>query len=145
MECHHYKLLLPFTFCRRLVSERTVEIVKGTAKLYCCLWRNLMLDVFDSLLELEIERLKPLARILVSGEDDRIRRLLSTCAARLGGSSGVSYSSLLPQQVDHVSRFFPPCMANLHKILRQTHRLSFDSRYLHLILVALLLLTFSTT
>lgn len=131
-ECHYSKILLPFNFPRTMVANRTVELVKGKAHVYCGVWKMLLEDVFYQLLDIEFNFLaenKLIRKAIFEGEDDRLRRIVQDCAEQLGGEPAFSNQKLTLDDVDEVSRFFPPCMANLHQILRRTHRLSYDSRY----------------
>lgn len=128
-QSHHYNctahnISLNFKHCLQLISKRLVELQNGVATLPCGLWMQYLIHLYglnlkNRLINTNLETLK---------SDPRIMELL----AKLRNDLPINNSStniLLSREIDKTSKFFPPCMLNLHQSLRKSHRLSHAQRF----------------
>lgn len=132
-DCTELKMLLPFTFAVDLVSKRKVEVRNGKIIVYCPLWSKILEVIFKYFLNLEMKLLmkcKVLKEVIYNLEDDRIRQIIKRFTNMLKGTMSKEIKVPVHRgSINVLSQLFPPCMANLHQILRRTHRLSYESRY----------------
>lgn len=129
--CQEKCIKLPFRIPLKLLSKREIDVQKGVALIPCCKWKKLLEDVFKFFLNAEVVKIKnsKVIRMLLDVvEEDRIRRIVRKCVDIMTVKACTDYHLTDRCVIDEESRFFPPCMANLHQILRQSHRLLFESR-----------------
>lgn len=125
-ECIAHTISLNFKHCLSLVAKRQVELKNGMVSLPCGKWKEYLAHLFLTNLKYRInttnlEPLKGDPRILEFLH--KLKRELFPFVTR--GTSGM----LLSNEVDIASKFFPPCMLNLHQNLRKRHRLSHSQRF----------------
>lgn len=130
-ECNKFHLILPFRLVSGLVAKRKVEISEGKVTIPCGLWNYVLQEVFHDIMEFEIQFFKNfnlLQYIICETEDDRLRRVIDNCMRNMSGYVKLRENILTADDIDNECQYFPPCIANLHQILRKTHRLSYESR-----------------
>ncbi|KAJ0177641.1 hypothetical protein K1T71_006514 [Dendrolimus kikuchii] len=123
-ECCRYKLSVHFKNCLSFVAKRQVEISNGIAVLPCGKWKQFLVELFKEHLKYRLNRtnLTPIAN------DPRITELILNLKKDFHPS--ISSENILKScDVDKTSLNFPPCMLNLHRNLRQKHRLSHIQRF----------------
>lgn len=127
-ECVRHEICLNFKDCLSLVAKRQVELKNGIVSLPCGKWKEYLTHLFLTNLKYRIsttnlEPLKGDPRILELLQ--KIKRELFPFATKSGADM------LLSSKVDIASKFFPPCMLNLHQSLRKRHRLSHHQRFFY--------------
>ncbi|XP_013192873.1 uncharacterized protein LOC106136774 [Amyelois transitella] len=126
-ECSHYHIKLNFKHCLNFIAKRQVELKEGLVLLPCGKWRQYLVLLFSMNLKYRLSNtdLTPLR------SDPRINELLFKIRRETqcfqNGSNAIN--KLRSIEVDSASAFFPPCMLNLHKYLRNKHRLSHTQRF----------------
>ncbi|KAK6626788.1 hypothetical protein RUM44_009265 [Polyplax serrata] len=132
-QCEELTMTLPFTFLPELVGKRKVEVNLGRVRFTCGQWRIIAEVAYSHFLELELhllKRSKNIRQVIYSLEDDRLRQVIKRFTNVLKGRRYIGgMVPLKAEDIDSASRCFPPCMANLHQVLRRAHRLSYESRY----------------
>ena len=141
-ECEEFNIILPFYFPLNLISKRQVELCNGKAIVPCNHWKKIVEMIYSNFLQIEmklIEKCNEIDNVIYNGEDDRIRSVIRRFDVLLNGKINknltctITTKPVKAHEIDSHSQFFPPCMSNLHQILRRTHRLSYESRYDRLI------------
>lgn len=125
-ECVTHTMNLNFKHCLPFVAKRQVELKNGKVSLPCGKWKEYLMHLFLSNLKYRMNttNLEPLK------SDPRILELLHKLKKELFPSiTRSSTDILLSNRVDVMSKFFPPCMLNLHYNLRKKHRLSHSQRF----------------
>ncbi|KAL3854974.1 hypothetical protein ACJMK2_014208 [Sinanodonta woodiana] len=123
---------VPFQTVPKFVSERLVSLHKGWAYFPYSKLRELTTSLFSSLLRLGVSVAH--RRRHVVSKDDRLQSISSKLKflyrRRYGYQPTLLGSpwSLTHDEVDRVTSLFPPCMAHLHRKLREQHRLKHHSR-----------------
>ena len=129
--CEAYCIEVPFTMCLPMMQKREVEIKQGIATIPCGKWQPFLVCMFQIHLQFGLDQLRTSGILEAALQDNRVQYLTEVYR----GSSGLftqrndGVCSLKAQDIDTESNLFPPCMATLHKILRQRHRLSHDARF----------------
>lgn len=103
---------------------------EGKVYLDCGQWKKILEIIFYHIPKLELsllENSEELREAIKNSEDDRIRQIMKRFLNMLTGN--MCKNTVPIKSIDLDSQYFPPCMANLHQILKRTHRLSYDSRY----------------
>lgn len=126
--CTLHSIKLHFKYCLSLVAERQVELINGFAELSCNKWLQYFILLFSIHLRHRIYNtdLVPLK------SDPRITELL--CKVKkdvIPFITRTNTNTILSSNVDWSSKFFPPCMLNLHRKLRDRHRLSHTQRFFY--------------
>lgn len=125
-ECVTHTISLNFKHCLSLVAKRQVELKNGMVSLPCGKWKEYLTHLFLTNLKHRINttKLEPLKN------DPRLIELLNKFKKELFPFVTKSTTDiLLSNEVDIVSKVFPPCMLNLHQNLRKRHRLSHSQRF----------------
>lgn len=125
-ECVTHSINLNFKHCLFLIAKRQVELKNGMVSLPCGKWKEYLMHLFLTNLKYRINttNLDPLKT------DPRILELLYKLKNELlPFLTRTSSDILISNKVDTVSKFFPPCMLNLHQNLRKRHRLSHTQRF----------------
>ncbi|XP_041968170.1 DNA primase large subunit-like [Aricia agestis] len=125
-KCFLHKIEINFKYCLKLVAKREVVLNNGLASIHCCQWRKLMVMTFAELLK---HRIYGTHGTLIKN-DPRINQLFQTIKKKFNHFQyNENINILKSHQVDSKSKFFPPCMLNLHQHLRMRHRLSHNERF----------------
>ncbi|CAH1635543.1 unnamed protein product [Spodoptera littoralis] len=122
--CTVHSIHVNFKQCLRLVARRQVELTNGVATIPCGRWLQYLITLFRENL---INRINT-TDVAPLKSDARIMELLHKIKKDYNLSK-VKPNVLLSRDVDSASRFFPPCMLNLHQNLRRRHRLSHTQRF----------------
>lgn len=125
--CFIYNVKINFKHCLPFIAKRQVEISNGIATIPCCKWKQYLLLLFDNNLqrkvnEVNLEALK---------HDPRITELIAKIKKQNYAFTLTNKAPniLLSKDVDSRSKLFPLCMLNLHRNLRNKHRLSHEQRF----------------
>ncbi|XP_026286560.1 DNA primase large subunit-like isoform X1 [Frankliniella occidentalis] len=132
LNCNKFNLSVPFTYCLPMVRTRRVDLRGGLAVVPCSEWSTLLSCVFANHIKYGLQQLSHSRSYQIIWDDDRIKLLYQIVKQQSGfysSEEACSTMTLLAKDVDGRSIFFPPCMKNMHKILRQRHRLSHLSRF----------------
>ncbi|XP_008210880.1 DNA primase large subunit [Nasonia vitripennis] len=124
--CTKYYHKIDFVLIPDLVEERSVELYRGFATVYCSQWKDLLQSLFQTFIVLEMKNQSALMHhLLADPRLDTIHRKL------FHGSYTKSYSSgkITALNIDNEAFNFPPCMYHLHLELRRKHRLSHYARF----------------
>ncbi|XP_030031078.2 DNA primase large subunit-like [Manduca sexta] len=123
-ECDMYNIKVHFKHCLSFVSRRQVELTKGVATVPCGLWKQYLMLLFIKNLNQRLNtNLSPIQ------SDPRIEELLHKINKIFIPNLNEKMNILKSRDVDSASNLFPPCMLNLHRKLRQRHRLSHSQRF----------------
>uniref|UniRef100_A0A8D8TGQ6 DNA primase large subunit n=1 Tax=Cacopsylla melanoneura TaxID=428564 RepID=A0A8D8TGQ6_9HEMI len=137
-KCASYHITVPFQTCLNLVSKRKIHLIKGKAKIFCCNWKEALVEIFEYFFLHHILELRSNAFTNNYIQDDlRMIHLfkeikLSYIMFRSADSFSDNEQSVKIikfDQVDKESVNFSPCIANVHKILRTIHRLKHNDRF----------------
>ncbi|KOB69369.1 DNA primase large subunit [Operophtera brumata] len=123
--CKDHNIKLNFKHCLDFIARREVELRNGVAFIPCSKWKQYLSILFRNNLRLRIQKtdLAPLK------SDTRVMDLLMKMKSEFFPCIVKSPNTLLSREVDSVSKWFPPCMLNLHNNLRNKHRLSHTQRF----------------
>lgn len=110
---------------------RDVELSNGIALIPCGKWTQLLSCSFMESLKFGMQQLSASNSYHFIWQDDRVRYLLRVLKARVKLPTSLAFNNttILAKDINHISALFPPCMKNLHTILRIRHRLSHYSRF----------------
>lgn len=127
-----------FQTCLNLVGRKKVHMNKGIAKIFCCNWKEALHEIYEHFLLHNIEKLisNPYTSNYIQ-DDLRVillfKEIKYTYIRFRSLDSFVENDHSLEQikfdQVDKESEYFPPCISNVHKILKKIHRLKHNDRF----------------
>ncbi|CAK1579088.1 unnamed protein product [Parnassius mnemosyne] len=124
--CCTYNIKIKFNHCLQLVAKRQVELRNGIAHIPCSKWKSYLITLFNNQLKYRLRNID----LTVLNNDVRIIDLLYKFKDQFNCFNNDCKSKvLMSKDVDLASKFFPPCMLNLHQYLRQKHRLSHMQRF----------------
>ncbi|XP_041375016.1 uncharacterized protein LOC121387853 [Gigantopelta aegis] len=129
--CHGEHFLSPFQAATMLVSKREVTLDKGMARVPFSKMNDILTEVFRKLLAASFGRDRELSdsRLVRDKRMTKLQQLLKAIFRRNYLDSGHGAMRLLcVNKIDKESRLFPPCMKNLHQVLRNKHRLRHHDR-----------------
>lgn len=125
-DCVTHTISLNFKHCLPFIANRQVELKNGIVSLPCSKWKQYLTHLFVTNLKYRIYR----TNLESLKSDPRILDLLLKLKRELYPFVNKSRTDILQsKQVDIMSKFFPPCMLNLHQSLRKKHRLSHSQRF----------------
>ncbi|KAI5730115.1 hypothetical protein M8J76_010244 [Diaphorina citri] len=137
-KCRSYHINVQFQTCLNLVGRRKVHMNKGIAKIFCCNWKEALHEIYEHFLLHNIEKLisNPYTSNYIQ-DDLRVillfKEIKYTYIRFRSLDSFVENDHSLEQikfdQVDKESEYFPPCISNVHKILKKIHRLKHNDRF----------------
>lgn len=110
-----------------LVESRSVDLLKGFAKIDCSKWRYLLCSLFRTFITHEVRSQIGFMEREVS-TDPRLNSLYRRIQYKLQ-SAGFSCGLITAANIDKEVANFPPCMQHLHGELRRKHRLSHYARF----------------
>ncbi|XP_053605317.1 uncharacterized protein LOC128672295 [Plodia interpunctella] len=126
-ECSQHHIKIHFRHCLPFIAKRQVEVQQGIALLPCGKWKQYLVLLFTMNIKSRLGNtdLTPLR------SDPRINELLFRIRKETSilQNSRSEIRTLKSVDVDSVSASFPPCMLNLHRYLRNKHRLSHTQRF----------------
>ncbi|XP_063368500.1 DNA primase large subunit-like [Cydia amplana] len=125
--CSIHSIELNFKQCLMFVASRQVEMKQGMAKLPCGKWLQYLLSLFNTNLRYRISQ----TDVTPLRSDPRITDMLNKIRKDLIPFMSSNTEVLLSRNVDSSTKFFPPCMLNLHRNLRARHRLSHTQRFFY--------------
>lgn len=121
------------------MSKRKIHLCKGNAKIFCCNWKEALHEIFECVLIHNVARLRSnVFTMNYIQEDQRITSLFKEIKhIYMKFRSNESYIDVNEQslkvikydQVDKESEYFPPCISNVHKLLKKIHRLKHNDRF----------------
>lgn len=123
--CKEHHILVNFRHSLDFVARREVELKNGVASIPCGKWNQYLTILFSNNLRLRIQK----TELDALKSDPRVMDLLAKVRRKFFTSTAKSTNVLLSREVDNVSKWFPPCMLNLHQNLRNKHRLSHTQRF----------------
>lgn len=128
-KCLQHNIYMNFKFCLPFVANREVEIKNGIATITCGRWIEFFKQIFDTNLRVKLD----LQKMNTLRSDPRIVDLVTRL---LNGKFPLETKyfeahTLVSSSVNNEMKYFPPCMMNLHMILRKKHRLSHDQRFIY--------------
>lgn len=124
-DCKDHNIKLNFRHCLDFVANRQVELRNGVAFIPCGKWKQYLAMLFRNNLRLRIKK-TDLAELK---SDPRVMDLLVKIKSEFFPCVIKSSKTLLSREINSVSKWFPPCMLNLHQNLRNKHRLSHTQRF----------------
>ncbi|XP_068627069.1 DNA primase large subunit-like [Battus philenor] len=123
--CCMYSIPMKFQYCLQLIAARQVEITNGIARIACCKWKYFLIQLFHTQLKYRLQN----TNLTNLRNDMRVMDLLGRLKEQLFNLTYHPRLELKSTEVDQASTYFPPCMLNLHKNLRQKHRMSHIHRF----------------
>ncbi|KAK3912830.1 DNA primase large subunit [Frankliniella fusca] len=132
LNCSKISISVPFTLCLPMVGSRMVDLKGGFALVPCGRWISLLSCVFTDHIKFGLEQLLQSESCQVIWDDDRMKHLFQIIKQKPdfhGSAAEPNTMALLAKEIDEKSMIFPPCMKNMHSILRYRHRLSHSSRF----------------
>ncbi|XP_072033513.1 DNA primase large subunit-like [Amphiura filiformis] len=123
---------VPFEYALPLVQHREVILNRGIAFVPCTKLHQILASLFEQIVVDGLKRAKNILKQVC--EDERMvnvfkeLRHLYYAGHRIGSTIQWDLDPITCIDVEHLERNFPPCMQNLHKALRQKHRLRHFSR-----------------
>lgn len=122
--CKDHFIQVNFRHCLDFVAMREVELRNGAASVPCGKWKQYLTILFRNNLRFRIQ----MTDLDTVKSDPRVMDLLLK-VRREFFPSGQFTNTLMSREIDSISRWFPPCMLNLHQHLRNKHRLSHTQRF----------------
>ncbi|XP_049870753.1 DNA primase large subunit-like [Pectinophora gossypiella] len=125
-DCAFHSISIHFKHCLPFVARRSVELDNGLAILPCGVWKQYLMHLFTTNLRNRINK----SNLSGLKSDPRVMEILMKIKHELPiVIMNTGEHKLTSQTVDVSSRYFPPCMLNLHQYLRKKHRLSHSQRF----------------
>ena len=129
-----FEFQVPFQVVPQLVCRRKVVLNLGQASVHCDNVKEYLSCVFSTLLRSSITKM---SRQTISygfeEDDDRIKMLADAVENQIisvydSSSHMNSISRIRFEQIEELSKHFPPCFAHVHQKLQASHRLGHHAR-----------------
>ena len=133
-EGNYFEFQVPFQVVPQLVCRRKVVLNQGKASVHCDNVKEYLSCVFSTLLRSSIKKMS--SQTISYGfeeDDDRIRILADTVQnqiisaydsiSQISGKSHIRF-----EQIEELSKHYPPCFAHVHQKLQSSHRLGHHAR-----------------
>lgn len=122
--------------CPNLVAKRQVLMRSGYALLPCCKWKEVLAELFNYHMRLSMKQIK-LIKMYNLQNDQRFEDIVRDIKTILNSNMKIQKDDVTDDishavginNINEMAVYFPPCMYNLYKKLRENHRLPHNSRY----------------
>lgn len=111
----------------------------GKANIYCSLWKEAVQEIFEFILTYNIRSLRNNMYASNYLQDDvrmiNLFKEMKHVYLKYRSNEGYEDSNeqtvprINADQVERESAYFPPCISNVHKILKRIHRLKHNDRF----------------
>ncbi|XP_078041080.1 uncharacterized protein LOC144472165 [Augochlora pura] len=125
-DCSRFQTRVRYELVPDLVRNRKIELRNGYAIIDCSKFMEVLSSLFITYLRKEVACIKLKVQQTIS-QDNRLDYLHQKIHNHLFKRSGV-YGSITVDNIDTEMTKFPLCMQNLHRKLRNTHRLGHYAR-----------------
>ncbi|CAH2085807.1 unnamed protein product [Euphydryas editha] len=123
--CSLHIIKVHFKHCLAFIAQRKVPLQNGVAYIPCSKWKMYLTILFTDNLR---HRLRTnLGNLENDPRITDLKNLVSKEIPRINNQWTIN--NVRSNDVDNLCKLFPPCMHNLHRTLRNKHRLSHNQRF----------------
>lgn len=124
--CSLHTIKVHFRHCLAFIARRQVPLEHSVAHIPCSKWKMYLAVLFKDNLKNRLSK----TNLGNLEHDPRIADLMSLVCKEIPSiNNRCSVNIVKNNEVDDICKSFPPCMINLHRSLRNKHRLSHNQRF----------------